>query len=64
MIFPTTILYENHLYKEYLTFFYNSIISPTLNKKNYDYKDVFLISIGLSLLCLTRETFHMFWGFI
>ncbi len=65
MIFPTTILYENHLYKEYLTFFFIILLFyTTLNKKIYNYKDVFLISISLSLLCLTRETFHIFWGFI
>ena len=66
MIFPTTILYENHLYKEYLTFFFLILLFyKTFNeKKEYDYKDILLISVSLSLLCLTRETFHIFWGFI
>ena len=66
MIFPTTILYENHLYKEYLTFFFLILLFyKTFNeKKEYDHKDVVLISVSLSLLCLTRETFHIFWGFI
>ena len=66
MIFPTTILYENHLYKEYLTFFFLILLFYKTfdEKKEYDYKDVLLISVSLSLLCLTRETFHIFWGFI
>ena len=66
MIFPTTILYENHLYKEYLTFFFLILLFYKTfdEKKEYDYKDILLISVSLSLLCLTRETFHIFWGFI
>ena len=67
MIFPTTILYENHLYKEHLTFFflvYLFYCTIKLNR-NYDsFKYVFFISISLSLLCITRETFHIFWGYL
>jgi len=65
MIFPTTILYENHLYKEYLTFFFVILLFYcTVNKfGNYNNKDIIFISISLSLLCLTRETFHIFWGY-
>ncbi len=67
LLLPTTILYENHLYKEYLTFlfvlwlFYFTLKS--LNNGNSFY-NIINISISLSLLCLTRETFHIFWGYI
>ena len=67
MILPTTILYENHLYKEYVTFFlllwlfYSTIkILKTPNSLKY----ILYLSFSLSLLCLTRETFHIFWGYI
>ena len=67
MIFPTTILYENHLYKEYLTFFflvYLFYCTIKLNR-NYDsFNYVFFISLSLSLLCITRETFHIYWGYV
>ena len=67
MLLPTTILYENHLYKEYITFFlllwlfYSTIrILKTSNSLKY----ILFLSFSLSLLCLTRETFHIFWGYI
>ena len=67
MLLPTTILYENHLYKEYITFFlllwlfYSTIrILKTPNSLKY----ILFLSFSLSLLCLTRETFHIFWGYI
>ncbi len=67
MLLPTTILYENHLYKEYITFFlllclfYSSIrILKTPNSLRY----ILYLSFSLSFLCLTRETFHIFWGYI
>ena len=67
MILPTTILYENHLYKEYLTFFFLIILFYNSNKlydNSYSIKNVIYFSLSLSLLCLTRETFHIFWGFV
>ena len=67
MLLPTTILYENHLYNEYLTFFlllwlfYSTMkILNNFNSLRY----VLYISFSLSLLCLTRETFHILWGYI
>jgi hypothetical protein len=67
MVLPTTILYENHLYKEQLTFFllislfYSTLkiySSPSLMKYTL------YTSFSLTLLCLTRETFHIIWGYI
>lgn len=67
MILPTTILYENHLYKEYLTFFFLLTVFYSSNKlynNLYSFKYLLFFSLTLSLLCLTRETFHIFWGYI
>ena len=67
MILPTTILYENHLYKEYLTFFFLTwLFYFTLKIKDEpsSLKNVLNIAFSLSLLCITRETFHIFWGII
>ena len=67
LILPTTILYENHLYKEYLTFFlllWLFYYTLNLEKIPNSLQNVLNISISLSLLCITRETFHIFWGYI
>ena len=67
MILPTTILYENHFYKDYLTFFFLTwLFYSTLNLNEFPNSliTVLNISISLSLLCITRETFHIFWGYI
>ena len=67
MIFPTTILYENHFYKEYLTFFFllwTFYSSTAIYKYPYSAKYILYLSFSLSFLCLTRETFHIFWAFI
>ena len=67
LILPTTLLYENHLYKEYLTFFFLTWLfyySIKLDKGENSFKNLINISISLSLLCLTRETFHIIWGYI
>ena len=67
MIMATTILYENHLYKEYLTFFFLIWLFYSSYKILENPKSLLnIISMGLSLslLCLTRETFHIFWGYI
>lgn len=67
MLLPTTILYENHFYKEYISFFlliwlfYSTI---RIIKKPNSPKYILFLSLSLSLLCLTRETFHIFWGYI
>ena len=67
MVLPTSILYENHLYKEYLTFFFLLAVFYSSNKlyNNFNsYKYILYFSLTLSLLCLTRETFHIFWGYV
>lgn len=67
MLLPTTILYENHLYKEYITFFLLLWLFYSTMKILNDFnslKYVLYISLSLSLLCLTRETFHILWGYI
>jgi len=67
MLLPTTILYENHFYKEYLTFFFLLSVfysSLKIYKNFYSTKYILYLSFSLSLLCLTRETFHIFWGYI
>ena len=67
LILPTTILYENHLYKEHLTFFFLTWLfyfTLKLENKPNSIRNVLNISISLSLLCITRETFHIFWGYI
>ena len=67
MILPTTILYENHFYKDYLTFFFLTWLfysTLKLNEFPNSLITVLNVSISLSLLCITRETFHIFWGYI
>ena len=67
MILPTTILYENHLYKEYLTFFFLTWLfyfSLKIFRKKNSFFDIVNIALSLSLLSITRETFHIFWGYI
>jgi hypothetical protein len=67
MILPTTILYENHFYKEYLTFFFLLWVfysSLNIYKNPFSIKYLLYLSFSLSLLCLTRETFHIFWAYI
>lgn len=67
MILPTTILYENHLYKEYLTFFFLVWLfyfTLKIQEEANSLKNVLNIALSLSLLCITRETFHIFWGYI
>ena len=64
MIWPTTLLYENHFYKEHLVmflltlsiFFSIKIIKYPHLKVNY-----FFFSLFIILLSLTRETFNIFW---
>ncbi len=67
MILPTTILYENHFYKEYLTFFFLLWVfysSLNIYKNPFSIKYLLYLSFSLSFLCLTRETFHIFWAYI
>lgn len=67
MLLPTTILYENHLYKEYLTLFFLLGVFYSSNKlynNFHSYKYILYFSLTLSLLCITRETFHIFWGYV
>jgi len=67
MILPTTILYENHFYKEYLTFFFLLWVfysSIKIYKNPISVKYLLFLSFSLSFLCLTRETFHIFWAYI
>jgi len=70
MILPTTILYENHFYKEYPSMFlitvlvYLSIKIINFKKKNISYKIIIVFTLALSLLLLLRETFNIFWGYI
>ena len=72
MVLPTTILYENHFYKEYPAMFlitilvYLSIRIIKLKIKNeyISYKKIILFAFILSLLLLLRETFNIFWGWI
>ena len=67
MLLPTTILYENHFYKEYLTFFFLLWVfysSINIYKNSQTIRYVIYLSFGLSFLCLTRETFHIFWAYI
>ena len=66
MIMPLTILWENHGYKDYLTMcFLISAIYYSLNLiKKKEYKNYIFLGIYLSLLCLLRETFHIYWAYI
>ena len=67
MLLPTTILYENHFYKEYLTFFFVLWVfysSINIQRNPTSIKYLLYLSFSLSFLCLTRETFHIFWAYI
>lgn len=67
LILPTTILYENHLYKDYLTFFFLTWLfyfSFKIYNQNNSLFNVINFALSLSLLSITRETFHIFWGYI
>jgi hypothetical protein len=72
MILPTTIIFENNFYKEYpsmclmtvLIYLSIKIIKLKVKKKYISYKIIILFTFTLSLLCLLRETFHIFWGYI
>lgn len=67
MVLPTTILFENHFYKEYLTFFFLTWLFYSTLKINDNPNSligILNVSISLSLLCITRETFHIIWGYI
>lgn len=72
MVLPTTILFENHFYKEYPAMFlitilvYQSIkiVKLKIANKYISYKKIILFTFILSLLLLLRETFHIFWGWI
>ena len=66
MVLPTTILYENHFYKDYLTMCFlilclNFSIDVFSRGKTLDY---IYFSIFLVLLALLRETFHIFWIYL
>ena len=66
MTMPLTVLWENHGYKDYLTmcFLVSSIYYSILVIKNYNFKIYLLLGIYLCLLCLLRETFHLFWVYV
>ena len=52
LILPTTLLYENHLYKEYLTFFFLTWLfyySIKVDKGENSFKNLINVSISLSL---------------
>ena len=67
MIFPTTILYENHFYKEYLTFFFllwTFYSSTAIYKYPYSAKYILYLSFSLSFLCLTmrKKSFFLYFS--
>jgi hypothetical protein len=67
MIWPTTLLYENHFYKEHLVmFFLTSSVYFSLKIIKYPFQNVnyFFFSFFIVLLSLTRETFSIFWIYI
>jgi len=64
MIWPTTLLYENHFYKEHLVmFFLTSSVFFSVKIVKYPYQNInfFFFSLFIILLSLTRETFNIFW---
>jgi len=66
MILPTTILYENHPYKEHIVMCFLTVIiyySIRIIKRPSNYNYLFL-TLFLILLLLVRETFHIFWAII
>lgn len=66
MIWPTTILLENHGYKDFLVlaFVIFSIYFSIKIIKNKKILNYFFLGIHISILCLLRETFHIFWCYI
>ena len=72
MVLPTTVLYENHFYKEYpamflitvLVYLSIRIIKLKIENQYISYKKIILFGITLSALLLLRETFNIFWGWI
>lgn len=66
MILPTTILYENHLYKDHLVMCFLTILiyySLIIVKKG-KVISYFIFSFFLVSIVLLRETFHIFWALI
>ena len=66
MILPSTILYENHPYKDHIVMCFLTMLiyySVRIIKEpsNYNY---FFFTFFLILLLLVRETFHIFWAII
>ena len=66
MIFPTTILLENHGYKDFLvcSFLVFSVHFSLKVLQSNKIKYFIFLGISVSLLCLLRETFHVFWAYI
>lgn len=66
MTLPTTILYENHLYKDHLVMcFLTILIYYSLNiVKKGKVVSYFIFSFFLVMIVLLRETFHIFWALI
>lgn len=64
MILPTTVLYENHLYKDHLVMCFLTILIYFTLKiiKKPTISNYCIFAFFLSLLLLLRETFHIFWG--
>lgn len=66
MLLPTTLLLENHGYKDFLVFAC-LVFSIYLSIKIIDSESIinfFLLGISVSILCLLRETFHIFWAYL
>ena len=64
MIWPTTLLYENHFYKEHLVMFFLTLsVFFSIKIIKYPHLNVnyFFFSLFIILLSLTRETFNIFW---
>ena len=64
MIWPTTLLYENHFYKEHLVMFFLTLsvfFSIKIIKNSQININYFFFSLSIILLSLTRETFNIFW---
>jgi hypothetical protein len=66
MILPTTILYENHLYKDHLVMCFLTILvyySLKIAKKK-QIISYLIFSFFLTLIVLLRETFHIYWALL
>jgi hypothetical protein len=64
MIWPTTLLYENHFYKEHLVMFFLTLsvfFSIKIIKYPHINVNYFFFSLFIILLSLTRETFNIVW---